>query len=73
MMHQNRIARLFIFAALFISINVNNKATAQQNNQIVRLAKIQVDPARLTAYNEALKLQIKTAVQLEPGVLTYTV
>ncbi|MEO7216403.1 putative quinol monooxygenase [Mucilaginibacter sp.] len=44
---------------------------AQQKNQMVRLAKIQVDPAQLAKYNAALKTQMATAVKLEPGVLTY--
>lgn len=38
---------------------------------MVRLAKIIVDPAQLVQYNAALKLQMETAVKLEPGVLTY--
>jgi len=44
---------------------------AQQKEQMVRLAKIQVDPSQLAAYNAALKEQMTTAVKLEPGVLTY--
>lgn len=44
---------------------------AQQRNQLVRLAKIQVDPAQLEKYNTALKEQMTTAVSVEPGVLTY--
>lgn len=38
---------------------------------MVRLAKIQVDAARLEQYNSALKVQMETAIRLEPGVLTY--
>ena len=44
---------------------------AQQKDQIVRLAKIQVDPTQLDKYNAALKEQMTTAVRVEPGVLTY--
>lgn len=44
---------------------------AQHTNQMVRLAKIKVDAAQLTAYNTALKLQMTTAIAQEPGVLTY--
>ncbi|HEY9259703.1 putative quinol monooxygenase [Chitinophaga sp.] len=44
---------------------------AQQKNQMVRLAKIQVDPSQLEQYNAALKKQMTTAVLKEPGVLTY--
>jgi quinol monooxygenase YgiN len=44
---------------------------AQQKNQMVRLAKIKVDSAQLEQYNIALNEQMKTAVSVEPGVLTY--
>ena len=52
---------------LFSSKNV----MAQQKIQMVRLAKIEVDPAQLEKYNTALKEQMTTAVNVEPGVLTY--
>jgi quinol monooxygenase YgiN len=44
---------------------------AQEKNQMVRLAKIKVDPSQLEKYNAALKEQMATAVRVEPGVLTY--
>lgn len=50
---------------------MTGSAIAQQKKQMVRLAKIQVDPLQLERYNTALKLQMATAVSLEPGVLTY--
>lgn len=46
-------------------------ANAQQDHRMIRLAKIQVDPAQLDAYNTALKEQMTTAVKVESGVLTY--
>lgn len=46
-------------------------AYAQSKKQMVRLAKITVDPTQLDQYNAALKLQMTMAVRLEPGVLTY--
>ena len=58
---------LIIAATLFTA----GSASAQQKKQMVRLAKIQVDPAQLEQYNAALKEQMSTAVKLEPGVLTY--
>jgi quinol monooxygenase YgiN len=54
-----------------LTLCVSKNAMAQQKNQIVRLAKIQVDPAQLEKYNAALKVQMITAVSVEPGVLTY--
>lgn len=61
-----------VFAAIFIlALAQGEKATAQDRNQVVRLAKIKVDPIQLDAYNAALKEQMTTAIRLEPGVLTY--
>lgn len=68
----SRINRLIFFAILGIfALCFSNKAMAQQKNQMVRLAKIQVDPAQLEKYNAALKEQMTAAISLEPGVLTY--
>lgn len=47
------------------------QADAQQDHRMIRIAKIQVDPAQLDSYNAALKEQMTTAVRVEPGVLTY--
>ena len=58
-----------ILTALILSL-FSMEAEAQQK-QMVRIAKITVDPAQLDAYNAALKEQMTTAVRLEPGVLTY--
>jgi quinol monooxygenase YgiN len=44
---------------------------AQEKKQMVRLAKIKVDPLQLEKYNAALKEQMTTAVRVESGVLTY--
>jgi quinol monooxygenase YgiN len=66
------INRLSFFAIMGIfTLCFTNKAMAQQKNQMVRLAKIQVDPAQLEKYNAALKEQMTAAISLEPGVLTY--
>jgi len=48
-----------------------DKAVAQSKQQMVRLAKIEVDPLQLQQYNAAVKEQMTTAVKKEPGVLTY--
>lgn len=71
-MKLNHTTRLFLFLSISIFMLIfSNKTMAQQKNQMVRLAKIQVDPAQLAKYNAALKTQMATAVKLEPGVLTY--
>ena len=59
----------FIALNLFVLMLTNN--VMAQQKQMVRLAKIQVDPTQLKAYNLALKEQMAAAVQLEQGVLTY--
>lgn len=48
----------------------SENAFAQEKNQMVRLAKIQVDSLQLESYKAALKEEIETSVRLEPGVLT---
>jgi quinol monooxygenase YgiN len=59
---------LVIGIILLLSVNCT---VAQNKKQMVRLAKIQVDPTQLAQYNAALKEQMTTAVSTEPGVLTY--
>ena len=56
---------------LMLTFSFGKKAMAQEKNQMVRLAKIKVDPSQLEKYNAALKEQMTTAVRVEPGVLTY--
>jgi quinol monooxygenase YgiN len=56
---------------MLLTLMFYNSTMAQQKHQMVRLAKIQVDPAQLDDYNAALKEQMTTAVRIEPGVLTY--
>ena len=63
---------LITIIALFILIFLlDTKVMAQEKHQMVRLAKIKVDPSQLEKYNAALKEQMTTAVRVEPGVLTY--
>ena len=58
-----------ILCLLFMIINKNSMAQTTKN--MVRLAKIKIDTLQIENYNKALKLQMTTAVKLEPGVLTY--
>jgi quinol monooxygenase YgiN len=63
---------LTIIITLFIlALSFDTRVMAQEKNQMVRLAKIKVDPSQLEKYNAALKEQMTTAVRVEPGVLTY--
>ena len=47
-----------------------SNVSAQEKNQIVRLAKLVIDSAQLENYKAILKEGIETAVRVEPGVLT---
>src|SRR3954452_3024419 len=63
---------LTVFAALFVlTLLTKTRVMAQDKNQMVRIAKIKVDPQQLEKYNTALKEQMTAAVRVEPGVLTY--
>jgi quinol monooxygenase YgiN len=62
---------ILIVAACMLMLSFSEDAAAQLKNQMVRLAKIQVDPLQLEQYNSALKEQMATAIRLEQGVLTY--
>lgn len=63
--------RTLLVTICILTLSFSTKVMAQQKNQMVRLAKIQVDPSQLEQYNAALKKQMTTAVLKEPGVLTY--
>src|ERR1700750_650112 len=70
--HQLNLTKLITIIALFaLTLTFNTKVIAQEKNQMVRFAKIKVDPLQLEKYNAALKEQMTTAVRVEPGVLTY--
>ncbi len=47
-----------------------NNASAQNKNQMVRLAKLVIDSAQLEVYKTMLKEEIETSVKAEPGVIT---
>jgi quinol monooxygenase YgiN len=68
-LRRGRLATTFSLFLLTLLFSIN--AMAQENHQMVRLAKITVDPNQLDKYNTALKEQMTTAVRVEPGVLTY--
>ena len=66
-----KLSRLTTLLFTLIALIISSKAMAQEKNQMVRLAKIKVDPLQLEKYNAALKEQMNTAVRVEPGVLKY--
>src|SRR5438874_2525786 len=62
---------LTIIGLFVLTLWFNTNIMAQGKSQMVRLAKIKVDPLHLAKYNAALREQMSTAVRVEPGVLTY--
>jgi quinol monooxygenase YgiN len=59
---------------LLISITCSNFTYSQDSNDLfVRLVKLEVEPSALSAYTALLLQQINTAVELEEGVLEYSV
>jgi quinol monooxygenase YgiN len=66
-----RILLTTVFLGIFNSICLT--ATAQVNTKMYRIAKIKVDANQLERYQVALNEQMNAAIQLEPGVLSYTV
>ncbi len=60
-----------VITLFMLTLSSGEIAMAQEKIQMVRLAKIKIDPLQLNKYNIALKEQMATAVRVEPGVLTY--
>ena len=66
-----RILLTTVFLSIFNFLSLT--ATAQVNTKMHRIAKIKVDANQLERYQVALNEQMNAAIQLEPGVLSYTV
>lgn len=64
-----KLIRSFIFLFSFFLCASTN---AQNPITMYRIAKIKVDSNQLEKYKLALQEQMNTAIQLEPGVLSYT-
>ena len=67
----NRILLTTLFFCFFNFLSLT--ATAQVDTKMYRIAKIKVDSNQLDLYQVALNMQMNTAIELEPGVLSYTV
>jgi 4-carboxymuconolactone decarboxylase len=52
---------------LLVSISLFGQ---NESVQLVRLAKLVIDPVQLEQYNALLKEEIETSVKVEPGVIT---
>ena len=55
---------------LFTLLIFSTGYAQEESKQMVRLAKLVIDPAQLKSYNAYLREEIETSVKVEPGVLT---
>jgi quinol monooxygenase YgiN len=55
---------------LGVALMMCSNVSAQENKQLVRLARLVIDSTQLEQYNAILKEEIETSVKSEPGVLT---
>jgi quinol monooxygenase YgiN len=65
MMNLVRIPGAWLTLTLFLC----GSALGEESGRVVRLAKLQIDPAHLESYKAALKKEIETSLRVEPGVL----
>ena len=69
-----KIKKLCLVSLMLIAVMLSfvfcDNSSAQQKNQMVRLAKLVIDSTQLENYNTLLKEEIEASVRLEPGVLT---
>jgi 4-carboxymuconolactone decarboxylase len=66
----NGLRLLLLLTICLLTLLSGERASAQTKTQMVRIAKIVVDPAQLEAYKAAAREEIEASVRLEPGVLT---
>ncbi len=59
-----------IVLCLMTILAYSGHARAEETSHVVRLARLQIDPARLEAYKAVLREEIETSVRVEPGVLS---
>ncbi len=67
---QYLLKHLWPIIAVLTLLVITFDVKAQQTKMKVRIAKIEVEPAYLTQYKQALAEHAKAAVSIEPGVLT---
>jgi quinol monooxygenase YgiN len=60
---------MLFFFTMIIALS-SGSATAQDKNQIVRIANLRIDSVHLEKYRVALQEEIETSIRAEPGVLT---
>jgi quinol monooxygenase YgiN len=63
------VRQLLVLSAALLAIGCSAGLAQGTKEPYVRVAEIEIDPARLEAYQAAVKEQIAAAIQFEPGVL----
>ena len=64
------IFQILLITGILTFITFDSKS--QNSNRVYRIAKIKVDTNKLVEYKQALHEQMKAAIEIEPGVLSYT-
>lgn len=64
------IFQILLIIGILTFISVDSKS--QNSNKMYRIAKIKVDGSQLEKFKSALVEQMNAAIELEPGVLSYT-
>jgi quinol monooxygenase YgiN len=64
------IFQILLITGILTFITFDSKS--QNSNRVYRIAKIKVDINKLVEYKQALHEQMKAAIEIEPGVLSYT-
>lgn len=59
-----------VLGQCLLMLSLFESASAQAQNQVVRMAKLQIDSTQFESYRAALKEEIETSIRVEPGVLT---
>jgi 4-carboxymuconolactone decarboxylase len=67
-----KMQKVFIqaFVLILSLLLFNDKLFSQEQNRVVRMAKIVVDSTQLESYKAALKENVEASVGKEPGVIT---
>lgn len=60
---------LLLFIVLMLMFGRHDTASAQQNNRMIRLSEIEIDPLHLDEYKAILAEESAASVNLEPGVI----
>ena len=61
-----KLVALTVLTVLLVGFNV---ASAQEQQMMIRISEIQIDPNQLEQYRAILKEEAKESVKLEPGVI----